>query len=65
MEIHTEMVNVFVSGLVCLFKSSRTILEDDPREGRPKTESTPEIVAKIQDMVLEDHRLTERYLVKL
>ncbi|XP_035234280.1 protein GVQW3-like, partial [Stegodyphus dumicola] len=71
MEIHTEMVNVLGESapsktMVCkwanLFKSGRTSLEDDPREGRPKTASTPEIIRKIQDMVLEDRRLTERDL---
>ena len=47
-----------------MFKSGCTSLEDDSREGHPKTASTPEIVAKIQDMVLEDRRLTERDLVE-
>ena len=69
MEIHTEMVNVLGESapsktMVCkwasLFKSGRTSLEDDPREVRPKTASTSEIVTKIQDMILEDRRLTER-----
>lgn len=73
MEIHTEMVNVLGESapsktMVCkwasLFKSGRTSLEDDPREGRPKTASTPEIIGKIQDMVLEDRRLTERDLTE-
>ncbi|KAF5302160.1 hypothetical protein FQA39_LY19064 [Lamprigera yunnana] len=43
-----------------LFKWSYTRLENDPREGRLKTTSTPEIVIKIQDMVSGDRRLTER-----
>ena len=47
-----------------LSKSGRTSLEDDPREGRPKSASTSENIAKIQDMVLEDRRLTERDLVE-
>ncbi|KFM63759.1 hypothetical protein X975_18358, partial [Stegodyphus mimosarum] len=73
MEIHTEMVNVLGESpssktMVCkwasLFKSSRTSLEDDPSEGCPKTASTPEIIAKIQDMILEDRRLTERDLTE-
>ena len=29
------------------FKSDRTILEDDPSEGRLRSTSTPEIIAKI------------------
>ena len=44
------------------FKRGRTSLQKDPREVRPKSASTPEIMAKIQDMVLEDRRLTERDL---
>ncbi|XP_035206121.1 uncharacterized protein LOC118181154, partial [Stegodyphus dumicola] len=73
MEIHTEMVNVLGESapsktMVCkwasLFKSDRTSLEDDPREERPKTASAPEIIGKIQDMVLEDRRLTERDLTE-
>lgn len=73
MEIHTEMVNVLDEStpsktMVCkwagLFKSGRTSLEDNPREGHPKTASTLEIVAKIQDMVLEDRRLIEKDLVE-
>ncbi|XP_023223652.1 uncharacterized protein LOC111624899 [Centruroides sculpturatus] len=46
------------------FFRGRTSLEDDPREGRPKSASTPEIVAKIQHMVLEDRQLTKRDLVE-
>jgi hypothetical protein len=49
---------------VAEFKRGRTSLEDDPREGRQKSASTSEIVAKRQDMVLEDRRLTERDLVE-
>ncbi|XP_035231338.1 uncharacterized protein LOC118203183 [Stegodyphus dumicola] len=73
MKIHTEMVNVLAESapsktMVCkwanLFKSGRTSLEDDPRERRPKTASTPEIIGKIQDMVLKDRRLTERDLTE-
>ena len=39
------------------FKRGRVSLEDDPRSGRPKTASTPEIIAKIHDMILNDRRL--------
>ena len=53
-------VERWVAGL----KRGRTSLEDDPREVRPKSTSTPETIAKIQDMVLEDRRLTERDLVE-
>ncbi|CAH2100850.1 unnamed protein product [Euphydryas editha] len=49
---------------VAEFKRGRTSLEDDPRQGRPKTATTPEIVEKIQDIVLENRRVTVRDLVE-
>lgn len=72
-EIHEQLFEVYkdsspslatVYNWVAEFKRGRTSLEDDPRQGRPKSASTPEIIAKIQDMVLEDRRLTERDLVE-
>lgn len=39
------------------FKRGRTSLEDDPRSGRPKTATTPEMVDKVHDLVLNDRRL--------
>ena len=36
---------------VAQFKRDRTILEDDPCERRPKTASTPEVIAKTKNMV--------------
>lgn len=39
------------------FRQGRTSLEDDPRSGRPKSSSTPEIVQKIHEAVLQDRRL--------
>ena len=72
-EIHERMLKVYddcsptirtVERWVAEFKRGRTSLEDDPREGRSKSASTPETIAKIQDMVLEDRRLTERDLVE-
>jgi transposase len=38
-------------------KRGRTSLEDDPREGRPKSATTPEIIEQAQDMVLDDRRM--------
>lgn len=66
-QIHERLLKVLkdsspslatVYNWVAEFKRGRTSLEDDPRQGRPKSASTPEIIAKIQDMVLEDRRLT-------
>jgi hypothetical protein len=33
------------------FKCGRTSLEDDPREGRPKSATTPEITEQVHDMI--------------
>ena len=46
------------------FKRGRTSLEDDPRTGRPKSATTPEIINKVHDIVLEDHRLKVSEIVK-
>ena len=35
-------------------KRGRTSLEDDPREGRPKSAATPGIIEQVHDMVLDD-----------
>ena len=72
-EIHERMLKAYndcsptirtIERWVAEFKRGRTSIEEDPREGRPKSASTPEIMAKILDMVLEDRRLTERDLVE-
>ncbi|GFW97830.1 zinc finger protein 45 [Trichonephila clavipes] len=38
------------------FKSGRTTLEDDTREGRPRTKTTPETIEKVHDIMLDDSR---------
>ena len=42
------------------FKCDRTSLEDDPREGRPKTATTPEIIEQVHNIVNEAPNLTKR-----
>lgn len=42
------------------FRRGHTTIEDDPRSGRPKTATTPQIIQKIHDMVLDDRRLKVR-----
>jgi histone-lysine N-methyltransferase SETMAR len=39
------------------FKRGRTSLEDDPREGRPKSATTPKIMEQVHDKVLDDRRM--------
>jgi len=46
------------------FKRGRTCLEDDPREGRPKSATTPEISEQVHDMVLDDQRMKVREIAE-
>jgi histone-lysine N-methyltransferase SETMAR len=46
------------------FKRGRTSLEDDPREGRPKSATTPEIIEQVHNMVLDDRRMTVREIAE-
>ena len=41
-------------------KRGRTSLEDDPREGRSKSATTPEIIEQVHNMVLDDQRMKVR-----
>jgi transposase len=36
------------------FKRGRTSFTGDPREGRPKNATTPEIIEQVHDIVLDD-----------
>ena len=47
------------------FKRGRKSLGDDKRSGRPKTASTDENVANVNQMVLEDHRIEVREIAKV
>jgi transposase len=38
------------------FKRGRTSLGGDPREGRPKSATTPEIIEQVHDMLWDDRR---------
>ena len=40
------------------FKCGRTRLEDDPREGRPKTATSPAIINQVHKLISEDPSLT-------
>jgi transposase len=58
-EIHSKFIKVYgdsspsfstIKKWVAEFKHGRTSLEDDPREGRPKSVTTPEIIDHVQDI---------------
>ena len=44
------------------FKRGRKSLEDDERSGRPKIATTDENIAKVHQMVLDDHRIKVRQI---
>jgi transposase len=46
------------------FKRGRTRLEDDPREGRPKSATSPEIIEQVHLMVLDDQRMKAREIAE-
>ena len=65
-EIHSKFIKVYGDSSPSLstikkwaaeFKSGCTSLEDDPREGCPKSATTPEIIEQVHDMALDDWRM--------
>jgi hypothetical protein len=48
-----------------MFKHGHINLEDDPREGCPKSATTPEIIEQVYDMVLADQRMKHVKLLSL
>jgi histone-lysine N-methyltransferase SETMAR len=65
-EIHSKFIKVYgdsspsfstIKKWAAEFKCGRTSLEDDPREGRPKSATTPEIIEQVHDMLLDDQRM--------
>ncbi|PNF43266.1 hypothetical protein B7P43_G14892 [Cryptotermes secundus] len=50
---HTQTCDWYKS-----FKNGRTSTDDDERSGPPSTGTTPENVAKVRDLILQDRRLT-------
>ena len=46
------------------FKTGRTSVDDDERTGRHTSCTTPETVARIQELIRQDRRLTLRGIVE-
>jgi transposase len=68
-EIHSKFIKVYgdsfpsfttIKKLAAKFKRGCTSLEDDPREGHPKSATPPEITEQVHDMVLDDRRMKVR-----
>jgi histone-lysine N-methyltransferase SETMAR len=72
-EIHSRLVKVYgdsslsfstIQKWAAEFKRGRTSLEDDQREGLPKSATTPEIIEQVHDMVLDDGRMKVREIAE-
>ena len=72
-KIHSKFINVYgdstpsfstINKWAAVFKRGRTSLEDNPREGRPKSATTPEIIKQVHDMVLDDRRMKVREIAE-
>jgi transposase len=72
-EIHSNFVKAYGDSFLSFstikkwaaeFKRGRTSLEDDPREGRPKSGTTPEIIEQVHDMLLDDRRMKVREIAE-
>jgi len=65
-EIHSKFIKVYgefspsfstIKKWAAEFKLGRTCHEDDPREGRPKSATTKEIIEQVHDIVLGDRQM--------
>jgi len=72
-EIHSKFIYVYGDSSPSLstikkwaaeFKRGRTSLQDDLREGRPKSTPPPEIIEQMHDMVLDDRRMKVREIAE-
>jgi len=53
-----------VKNWVAQFKRSDFSTCDAPRPGRPKTATTPEIIDQIHELILEDHRISDKSIAE-
>jgi len=53
-----------VKNWVAQFKHGDFSTCDAPRPGQPKTVTTPENIVQIHELVLEDHRISAKSIVK-
>ena len=72
-EIHSKFIKVYgdstpsfstIKKWAAEFKHGRTTLEDDPREGCPRSATPPEIIEQVPDMVLDDRRMKVREIAE-
>jgi hypothetical protein len=72
-EIHSKFIKVYGDSSPSLStikkwaaesKRGHTSLEDDPREGHPKSATTPEIIEQVHNMVLDDRRMKVREIAE-
>jgi transposase len=72
-EIHSKFIKVYgefsssfstIKKWAAEFKRGRTSLEDDPREGRPKSATPPEIIEQVHDMLLDDRQMRVREIAE-
>jgi len=72
-EIHSNFVRVYgnsspsfstIKKWTAEFKHGRTSLEDDSREGLPKSATTPEIIEKVHDVLLDDRWMKVREIAE-
>jgi histone-lysine N-methyltransferase SETMAR len=73
MKIHSNFIKVYgesspsfstIKKWAAKFKHGHTSLEDDPREGCPKSATTPEIIEQVHDMVSDDRRMKVREIAE-
>jgi transposase len=72
-EIHSKFIEVYgdsspsfstIKKWISEIKRGRTSLEYDPREGCPKSATTPEIIEQVHDMLLDDRRIKVREIAE-